>query len=190
MIDTLKEKSFNNYFELLGVQERFSLDLLQIEKKRKELLLTVHPDRFSNGSDLQKRLALQWTTKINEAFAVLKDPAQRAIYLCKNKGKIFDIEKSKAFSIEVLEKQMELREKLSEVVKDLTDKKFKPKSINDLEHVASTMLIASVEVMAKLFDLNFFQNDEVLKKIEVQINICLFAQKFLSECVEVRRRFV
>jgi Fe-S protein assembly co-chaperone HscB len=190
LINNLGENSFNNHFALFREQETFSVDLLNLDIKRKELLLTVHPDKFTSGSDGEKRLALQWTTKINEAYSVLKDPAQRAIYLCKLKGKVLDIEKSRVFSIEVLEEQMELRENLAEIVKIFIKGKYNPSLVDDIEARASSMLSDSVQVMSKLFYTNFFEDDEAVKKIEAQVNICLFAQKFMLECFEVRRKFV
>ena len=190
MIKSFQNKSFNNYFSLFGEKDAFNLDLLTLEKKRKDLLSTVHPDRFSGGSDGQQKLALEWTTKINEAFNILRDPAQRAIYLCKLKGKDIDIEKSKTFSIEFLEEQMEMRENLAKIAKVFHDDKFNPALVDEVESRASSMLSKSVQVMTELFSKNFSEDDEVLIKIEAQVNICLFAQKFILECFEVRRKFV
>jgi Fe-S protein assembly co-chaperone HscB len=190
VIKSLEENSFNNHFSLFGEPEAFSIDISKLVTKRKELLLTVHPDKFSSGSDGQKKLALQWTTKINEAYSVLKDPARRAIYLCKLKGKVLDIEKSRVFSIEVLEEQMELRENLADTVKIFTQDKYNSILLDSIESRASLMLSNSVHVMSELFCKNFIDDNEVANKIEAQVNVCLFAQKFMLECFDVRRRFV
>ena len=190
MINSFEDNSFNDYFSLFGEQKNFNLNLSVVEKKRKELLQAVHPDRFSGGSDRERKLALQWTTKINEAFNVLKDPVQRAIYLCKVKGRVLDIEKSKTFSIEFLEEQMEMRENLAKIAKVFHEDKFNPALVDEVESRASSMLSKSVQVMSELFLKNFSEDDEVLIKIEAQVNVCLFAQKFILECFEVRRKFV
>ena len=190
MIKTLDESSFNNYFALFGELEIYSLDPVKLDTKRKELLIRLHPDRFCDGSAAQKRSSLQWTTRINQAYDVLKDPVKRAVYLCGLKGNTIDIEKSKAFSVEVLEQQMELREKLSEAVELFAECGFDATKLDDLEFQASSMLSNSVFNMTKLFSDNFSKNKEILNKIESQINISLFAQKFIVDCSEVRRKFL
>ena len=190
MIKSFQNKSFNNYFSLFGEKEAFNLDLLTLEKKRKDLLSTVHPDRFSGGSDRQQKLALEWTTKINEAFNILRDPVQRAIYLCKLNGKAIDIEKSKTFSMEFLEEQMEMRENLANVAKIFKTSNFNHTLVDKLEFRAAAMLSESVSLMSTLFSEKFFEDEEVLIKIEAQVNICMFAQKFISECYEVKRKYI
>ena len=190
MSKSFENNSFNNHFSLFGEQDTFNLDLITLEKKRKELLLAVHPDRFSGGSDGQQKLALQWTTKINEAFNTLKDPVQRALYLCKLKGRIIDVEKSKSFSFEFIEEQIEMRENLAKVAKDFHTENFNPNLVNEIESRASTMLSDSVKALSTLFSENFSEDQSVLSKIETQVNICLFAQKFILECFEVKRKFV
>ena len=190
MINSFDNNFFNNYFSLFGEKETFSLDLATLEKKRKDLLLTVHPDRFSGGSDGQQKLALQWTTKINEAFNTLMDPVKRALYLCKLKGKVIDIEKSKTYSFEFLEEQIEMRENLAKVTKIFQAGNFNPSLVDEIESRASTMLSESVKVMSTLFSENFSEDHTIFTKIETQVNICLFAQKFILECFEVKRKFV
>ena len=186
MINSFENDSFDNHFSLFGEKESFDLNLFDLEVKRKELLSTVHPDRFSGGSDGQQKLALKWTTRINEAYNILKDPVKRAIYLCKLKGKSLDIEKSKAFSIEFLEEQMEMREDLAKISQCDS---FDHKLFDELESRASSMLSESVNIMSTLFFDNFYEDQKVLIQIEAQVNICLFAQKFIIECFEVKRNY-
>jgi molecular chaperone HscB len=44
----------------------------------------VHPDRFVNATDAEKRVAMQWATRANEAYQTLKNPQKRAQYLCEH----------------------------------------------------------------------------------------------------------
>lgn len=71
----------NNWFDLLGVPISFGIDLGVLTEHYRELQHRVHPDRFVNGSDQERRLAVQYAATINEAFATLKDPLSRAQYL-------------------------------------------------------------------------------------------------------------
>jgi molecular chaperone HscB len=42
----------------------------------------VHPDKFVSATDAEKRVAMQWATRANEAYQTLKNPQQRAQYMC------------------------------------------------------------------------------------------------------------
>ena len=46
----------------------------------------AHPDRFVNATDAEKRVAMQWATRANEAYQTLKNPQKRARYLCELNG--------------------------------------------------------------------------------------------------------
>jgi molecular chaperone HscB len=41
----------------------------------------VHPDRHAHLSDVEKRRSMQWATRVNEGFRVLRKPLARAQYL-------------------------------------------------------------------------------------------------------------
>ena len=46
----------------------------------------VHPDRFAQAGDAQRRVAMQWAAQANEAIAVLRDPVRRGAYLAERRG--------------------------------------------------------------------------------------------------------
>ena len=75
-----------DYFSLLGLPEVFGIDQQQLDWAWRRLQAVVHPDRFSAGTDAQRRLALQWSTHLNEAYKTLKSPIARATYLLERKG--------------------------------------------------------------------------------------------------------
>jgi molecular chaperone HscB len=71
----------------------------------------VHPDRFAAGSDQERRLSMQASTRVNEAFQTLKDPLSRALYLLSlHPEPAGAVPQDTAFLME----QMELRETLAE----------------------------------------------------------------------------
>jgi len=80
----------------------------------------VHPDRFANASDQEKRLSMQKTSWINEAQTTLKDPVLRASYLLKLKGTDFSLENETTMDAAFLMQQLEMREQL-EGIKNETD---------------------------------------------------------------------
>jgi molecular chaperone HscB len=70
----------------------------------------VHPDKHAHAGDTDRRLAMQWATRVNEAFQTLKSPGKRARYLLGLLGHDPQIESNTAMPTEFLMSQMELRE--------------------------------------------------------------------------------
>ena len=66
-----------NYFDLFGLAPAFRFDSAVLDRAFRELQTEVHPDRFAGGSDAQKRLALQSSARVNEAYRALKEPVRR-----------------------------------------------------------------------------------------------------------------
>ncbi len=102
-------------FELLGLPERFQLDLRELEARHHRFQSVVHPDRHVAGSEHDRRLALQLAAQGNEALRVLSDPCQRAAYLCERHGAPVDAERNTAMPAAFLMEQMSWREEIDEV---------------------------------------------------------------------------
>jgi len=105
----------SNYFELFGIPVSFSIDTGFLMQQYRELQQAVHPDRFANASEQERRLSLQYATQINEALRILKDPLERARYILQLKGVVWDDEQTTLSDPAFLMQQMELRESLEEV---------------------------------------------------------------------------
>ncbi len=183
-------KSFSkNHFELFGIDVDFDVAKNDLTEIKKKLLLESHPDKFSTGTSTQKRLALQWTSKINEAFEILSDPVLRASYICELSGYPINMDNSRSLPIELIEAQMELREKLSFSVSSFETKGFNSNEIEKLEEEANFILDNSVAVLSRLLKKKSSFDNDLISKIKNEIHSCLFAKKFLSECSSVRRRY-
>ena len=104
-----------NYFEIFDVAVSYQPDLEAIGRLYHELQKTVHPDRFASGSEQQRRLAMQQTSLINQAYQTLRDPVARAQYLLRLKGIDMDNETDTSMDAEFLMQQMEFREAIAEV---------------------------------------------------------------------------
>lgn len=70
-----------NHFELFGFAPAFQIDAGKLEAAYREFQRRVHPDRHVQAADTERRLALQWATRANEAYRTLKHPLERACYL-------------------------------------------------------------------------------------------------------------
>jgi len=104
-----------NHFELFAMPVAFELDVSQLAQRYRDLQRLLHPDRYANASAQERRLAVQKTAQVNEAFQVLKAPLSRARYLLQLGGVEFDDEKETQQDPVFLMEQMELREALAEV---------------------------------------------------------------------------
>lgn len=103
-----------NHFELLGLPAVFGLDPARLEQRYRELQGRVHPDRFAAGSEAERRVAMQWATRANEAYRTLRDPLARARYLLSLKGYDTGEESNTAMPPDFLMQQMEWREAVAE----------------------------------------------------------------------------
>jgi len=99
-----------NHFDLLGLPVSFAVDANALDSAYRELQGRVHPDRFASASEAERRVAMQWATKANEAYRTLRNPVDRARYLLALKG--FDTEEESNTSMppDFLMQQMEWRE--------------------------------------------------------------------------------
>ena len=60
-----------NHFELFQLPARFALDMSALDAAYRDVQGKVHPDRFINASSAEKRVAMQWATRANEAYQTL-----------------------------------------------------------------------------------------------------------------------
>lgn len=104
-----------NHFELFDLPTQFTIDLDVLATRYRNLQQAVHPDKYANASDRERRLAVQKASDINEAFQVLKDPLLRGRYLLSLAGTLGDDETDTQMSGEFLMTQMELREELADI---------------------------------------------------------------------------
>ncbi|HEY4074731.1 MAG TPA: Fe-S protein assembly co-chaperone HscB [Herbaspirillum sp.] len=110
-----------NHFELFHLPERFTVDPAALEKAYHEVQNQAHPDKFTQASGAEKRVAMQWATRANEAYKTLKNPFKRAAYLCELNGIDLQIESNTSMPRDFLMQQMEWREELDDAkaAKDL-----------------------------------------------------------------------
>ncbi len=110
----------STHFELFGLPQSFAVDREQLDSRYRQLQRTMHPDRFVNAGDQERRLAMQQAARINEAYQVLKDPLLRGRYLLELAGYDFSEQHHTTRDAAFLIEQMELREAL-EAVRDAAD---------------------------------------------------------------------
>ncbi|MBF0272521.1 MAG: Fe-S protein assembly co-chaperone HscB [Magnetococcales bacterium] len=102
-----------NRFALFGLEPSYEPDTTILEKNHRALQKQLHPDFFAQRGPTERRLSLEWTTRLNEAWQTLTDPVARATYLLEMRG--WKPTGRPALDPEFLEEVMTLRETLEEV---------------------------------------------------------------------------
>jgi len=102
------------HFALFDLKPSFALDLEQLSSRYRELARTVHPDRFADAPERERRQALERAAQLNEAYHVLKTPSRRARYLLSLQGHEIPVEAT-IQDPDFLLQQMQWREELEEL---------------------------------------------------------------------------
>jgi molecular chaperone HscB len=103
-----------NHFAFFALPERFAIDATALDAAYRDVQAQVHPDRFAHAGATEQRVALQFATRANEAYRVLRDPLKRAIYLCTLRGQDPADEHDTKMAGPFLMQQLEWREALDE----------------------------------------------------------------------------
>jgi len=125
----------SNHFELFGLAPAFALDVARLESAYRDIQSKVHPDRFAQAGDAERRASMQMTTRVNEAYRTLKSPVQRAKYILEMNGIDVGFETNTAMPREFLTQQMEIRERLEEAG-----------STSDLDLISRALAVERLEI--------------------------------------------
>ncbi len=103
-----------NFFQLFGLPPSYRLNNALLDRYYHALQEQVHPDKFSHLSEAERRVSMQWATRVNEAYQTLSNPAMRARYLLSLHGVSIQEESNTAMPADFLMEQMEWREAIEE----------------------------------------------------------------------------
>ncbi len=163
-----------NYFEIFSLPVSTKADISQLKNKNRELQQQVHPDRFANGSESEKRHAMQVTSLINQAFETINDPALRLQYMLSLKGVDMNSETDTTMDAEFLMSQMELREKISDI-------RSRAEPLDVLDAMKAELNRESSELVDKF---QFFYDSEAIdqgREIVRKLQFLNKAQKEISD---------
>jgi molecular chaperone HscB len=120
-----------NFFEMFGLPARFQVDGDQLDRAYRDLQSTVHPDRFVNAPEAERRVSMQQATRVNEAYQTLNNPVRRAAYLLAQQGIDPQFETNTAMPAAFLIEQMEWRETIEEASRSA--------DARELDHLSSRL---------------------------------------------------
>ena len=146
-MDILKK----NFFELFNIGISVDVNKLELDEKVKILQGQFHPDKYANGSDFEKRLALQISSHVNDGHKVLGDIILRIEYILKINN--FNMDESKTINdIDFLQEQIEYSE-LAESLGENLDKE-----IIDVHLLkAKSLLKTTIENIKSSFESNDYE---------------------------------
>jgi molecular chaperone HscB len=161
----------NNHFELFGLPVAFALDAGRLDQAYRDIQAEIHPDRFAHAGEAEKRLSMQWTTRVNEAYQTLKKPFERARYLLQLQGIDAMDPKNTAMPADFIMQQMEWREALAEAAQ-AQDMGGLQKLEKDLRAQAKALQAELASLIDE--DKNYPRASEALRKVR-------FMDKLLEE---------
>ncbi|MBC3877056.1 Fe-S protein assembly co-chaperone HscB [Undibacterium sp. FT79W] len=159
-----------NHFELFQLPQQFAVDSAQLDRAYREVQNTVHPDKFVQASDAEKRVAMQWATHANEAYQTLKKPLKRATYLCQLQGVDLQTESNTSMPAAFLMQQMEWRE-----------------TFEDARHTNNISALFALEkelhdaLKSALQQVGSALDAQDYKAATLHIRTCMFLEKFIAD---------
>ena len=165
-----------DHFELFGLARGFEVDLQNLELRWKERAATVHPDRFANASEAEKRVAMQWSASVNEAYRVLRDPIKRAQYLCELAGHPTEDQPKAAMDVAFLMQQMQWREALEDI-----------ESEGDIQALTDLALQIEADRQTRRAETGRLIEHECWDDVVKRLNEWMFIEKFLQEIATAKR---
>ncbi len=161
-----------NYFAIFDLPQSFDVDVHKLSAYYRNLQRVVHPDKFVNAPERERRLAMQKAVQINEAFQTLKNPLKCGLYLLQLHG--IDTDNAPQMEAEFLMMQMELHEQLNSIKQLPNPIDSINKFLQQLEHEQQQLIILLSKLFAQkdyqlvqdnIYKLQFFTklNQEALK---------------------------
>jgi molecular chaperone HscB len=105
----------SDYFAVFGIPVTLALDLPELQRRFYVLSKQYHPDRFGRASAAEQQYALDFTSLLNDAWRVLRDPQARAEYVLQNNGLEAGDSRGNPPPAELLEEVFELNMALEEL---------------------------------------------------------------------------
>ena len=146
------------------------MDQAALDAAWKRVSMQVHPDRFATASPAEKRVAMQWSSRANEGYRILREPLARARYLCELAGVDLQTETNTSMSPGVLMQQMEWREQL-----DVIEERSDSVALQSLKETLERAMSDTEQAVAALL------NSEQYEQAATRLREWMFIDKFFRQ---------
>ena len=75
-----------DYFSFFGLPKKLNVDVKALEKEFYALSRKLHPDFYANAGEKEQYWSEEQSSRLNDAYRILKDPIKRTEYLLKLEG--------------------------------------------------------------------------------------------------------
>ncbi|MFK0571862.1 Fe-S protein assembly co-chaperone HscB [Endozoicomonas sp.] len=179
MVDLTK-----NYFELFELPVSCQVDQQRLASQYRALQRAVHPDRFAGDSERQQRLSVQYASWVNEAFNILKQPLNRAIYLLKLAGRDVDMERSTIMDPQFLMEQMALREAVSDIKSQSDPEKELERLVDRVDRDFDGCFLQFEACWLSGSDQELDQAETVVRKMQFMVKLSAELEQLKSELLD------
>jgi molecular chaperone HscB len=76
----------SDFFSFLDLPRKLNIDMARLDERYRTLSRQFHPDFFYNATPAERRLSLERSSYLNDAYRALKDPIKRIEYLLRLEG--------------------------------------------------------------------------------------------------------
>jgi len=167
-----------NYFEVFGLPQQFKVDFDALASSFRAAQAKVHPDKFVNGTDEERRIAMQSTGFLNEANDTLRNVRLRARYLLELKGVEFNDEVATTNDTDFLMQQLEIRELIE-------DAENANNPFEELDQLRKMITSRKLEVETD-FQTSYDQGDFVIaKNAAIKLRFC---ERIFGEIQSIEER--
>jgi len=104
-----------SYFAFFGLPEKLRLDAQALEQQFHKLSWKLHPDNFVRAPEFERRLSLDLSSELNDAYRTLRDPLARVEYWLGYHGARKEGAAKQQAPPELLEEVFQLNETLDEL---------------------------------------------------------------------------
>ena len=104
-----------DYFAYFGLPQKLGIDAGDLEQRFHSLSWKLHPDNFVRATEAERKLSLDRSSQLNDAYRALADPIARVEYLLGHEGMRKEGQQKQQAPPELLEEVFELNESLDEL---------------------------------------------------------------------------
>ncbi|MFM8883022.1 MAG: Fe-S protein assembly co-chaperone HscB [Betaproteobacteria bacterium] len=173
-------------FQIFDLPLVFDLDKVLLTERFHQLMHAVHPDRHAGATEVERRQAMQWSSRINEAYRQLLKPLARAQLLCEIFAGPLDVLKT-AMPPAFLMRQMQWREDFEAIGLDAN-------RLDQVEALEAEVRLGGVQITAKFAQTSIALGQspsvEEAKLAADLVRQWMFVEKFLDDIEQQRMQWL